>query len=169
MNYVILPTIEELGAELYMQPELPTVEFTRDKVKYTVTDIRLLNQVGINTLDTIINQIADNPDDTEITFRTDGVKDNYVDIVRDIVMGIKYKIEKKGRNGFSGEGSFLVSTAIRGENEIIFRWSKDHAKVIHDYIEKCQGKGESVNYYAMIAEVADKSIGSMIDEMKKTS
>ena len=169
MNLLVLPTIEELGAQLYMHPELPMVEFMKGKVKYTVTDIRLLNQVGINVLDTIISYIADDPDDTEITFRTDGVEENSIDVVRDIVMGIRYKIEKKGRNGFSGDGNFLVSAMIRGENEITFRCIKENAVMIHNYIENCQKKGESVNYYAMIAEVADKSLADMREELLRTS
>ena len=155
MNFIQIPDLESLG-EFYMMPELPMIEFKKDKVRYSVTDIRLLNQVGIYVLETILNKIAENPDNETVTFIREGVNDSAVNVVRDIVMGIRYKIEKKGRNGYFGQGTFLVSAVDVTDTKMTFYLLKDHVGIVHDYIQSRKNKNENVNFYELVVEVADK-------------
>lgn len=160
-NYVSLPW-DELFAngniKICMNPELPTIKFEKNKVTYTITDIRLLNETAVNVFTEALSYVISEPDVEEMTFETSEDIDEYLkEVLSDILNGITYIAEKKGKNGFKYESHFLVSGTKWTNNTFTVTWTKDYARWIYECAHDKAVNGEPINYYALVIDVAEKS------------
>lgn len=146
------------GSKFYRIPELPKIKFKANKVQYSITDVRLLNENAVYTFLNIINTVANEPDTEEVTFKIeDDTNEDTVEIITDILMGISYTAKKGGKHGFESSSSFLVTGVERHEAEdyktITFKLIKDHAQAIYEYAQE----HEQPNLYELVIAIEEKS------------
>ena len=154
------------GATIYERPELPMVKFEKDKIKYEVTDIRLLNELAIGVFEHIIYRIAHDPEIEEVKFIVKDLDDDKIDLIIDIVTGIEVKAEKGGEKGWIVEGRILECSAgkreTETEKEVIFKfYSKERIKAIHNSVKDGHAS------MADIAVAVVKSINDFFEESLK--
>ena len=128
------------SARLIQTPDLPVLKFEANKVKYEVTDLRLLHPTAVNAFERILDEVVSTPDCESVTFDASGVSDDVLNIVDDILIGMSFKAEKRGRNGFIHSGRFLVesmhrvrSTATDAVITRTYDLIKENANIIHEY------------------------------------
>ena len=124
--------------EVYTRPKLPEIQFVKDRVAYSFTDIRYLKESAVCVFFNILEEVISDGDVTEVTFDVSNIDEYEVRIISDILMGIEYEARKKGRNGFWIKGSFLVigyheTTEDDGRKTITYDLSSITPKIIHDY------------------------------------
>ena len=146
------------GSKFYRIPELPKIKFKANKVQYSITDVRLLNENAVCTFLNILNTVANEPDTEEVTFKIeDDTNEDTVEIITDILMGISYTAKKGGKHGFESSSSFLVTGVDRHEAEdyktITFKLIKDHAQAIYEYAQE----HEQLNLYELVIAIEEKS------------
>lgn len=112
------------GAKLYQRPEMPMFRFNKDGVRYSVTDFRLLNPIGVRAFEICLNVMLNDQNASECRIECSGdLGDDTIEIVKDIVLGFQYRAEKGGKNGFKLEscgGIAGVTTEIpEGGNKIL--------------------------------------------------
>jgi hypothetical protein len=156
------------GSKFYRIPELPKIKFKANKVQYSITDVRLLNENAVCTFLNILNTVANEPDTEEVTFKIeDDTNEDTVEIITDILMGISYTAKKGGKHGFESSSSFLVAGVKRHETEdyktITFKLIKDHAQAIYEYAQE----HEQPNLYELVIAVEDKSREYMVEYLKE--
>lgn len=144
------------GAEMYMRPQLPTIEFEINNTKYKVTDLRCLNETAVNCFVQILNTVCNTPDCKEVSFITN-IDKNELDLIADILTSIDYEFRKGGKNGYSQKSVLLVTSYMYEETKdgtvCVFNLIKDHAKVMYDY---AQSK-KKIGYYELVMAVAEYS------------
>lgn len=114
--------------------KLPEIEFERDKVKYTVTDIRPLNEVAIYIIQTILEIFCSREGVDTIGFeRNDGISDERTQLIIDIVLQYGWKAEKKGKNGFCYCGGRLVTGVHWDDKTITFDACKETADAMFEH------------------------------------
>lgn len=146
------------GSKFYRIPELPKIKFKANKVQYSITDVRLLNENAVYTFLNILNTVANEPDTEEVTFKIeDDTNEDTVEIITDILMGISYTAKKGGKHGFESSSRFLVTGVERHEAEdyktITFKLIKDHAQAIYEYAQE----HEQPNLYELVIAIEEKS------------
>ena len=146
------------GSKFYRIPELPKIKFKANKVQYSITDVRLLNENAVCTFLNILNTVANEPGTEEVTFKIgDDTNEDTVEIITDILMGISYTAKKGGKHGFESSSSFLVTGVDRHEAEdyktITFKLIKDHAQAIYEYAQE----HEQPNLYELVIAIEEKS------------
>ena len=156
------------GSKFYKIPELPKIEFKANKVKYSVTDIRLLNESAVYTFLNILNTVANEPDTEEVSFKIgDDTSEDTVDIITDILMGISYTAKKGGKHGFEASSSFLVTGVERHETEgcktITFKLIKAHAQAIYEYAQE----HEQPSLYELVIAIEEKSREKIAEYVKE--
>lgn len=141
--------------EMYMLPNLPTIELKVNKTKYEVTDLRCLNEKAIHCLMEILDEVCSNPNCKEVPFDMTGLEEDEIHMISDILSGMTYKAYTSRGKGYTmkGEGHFLVNSMwYQGNNNIYtFGLNQDNAKIIYEY---AKGK-ESVSYYELVIAVAE--------------
>lgn len=144
------------GAKLYMRPELPTVKFKHEKVTYTVTDVRLLNESAVQTFAEMLScVIADESISDKITLLIPvGVDESTVDIITDIIMGISFSASKGGKNGFYTSGAFLATGYDRSGQKLNVHLIPDNVLAIRDYYNTV--KPEKLSLFDLVIAVAKK-------------
>ena len=141
--------------ELRVNPKLPEILFTRDKVEYKCSDLRLLNESAIRTFGAIIQAIIEAEDVIdEIRFSTKGIDEVTVDIIKDVLFGLQFSARKKGRNGYECGGALLIDGVVQGDEEITFLIPTSRAKAIRKYGKSCNGK---VDYFDLIVAIENES------------
>lgn len=146
------------NSKVYMMPDLPKIEFKRDKIKYKITDIRFLNETAVNVFLSIMETAMNTEDCEEVSFDITGIiKENHWDLISDIVENIRYEVSKGGKNGFRHDGYFLTglgSTYTKKDNtEIVtIRLRKDHAQYLYEYARD----KETVDYIDAIIYVLNR-------------
>ena len=145
------------GAKLYAGLKLPEIEFKKDKVKYTVTDLRPLNENAIYTLETILGAVLSNPDTNEVSFGIEMDKCEYdkIELIIDILVAVRYSAKKGGKYGWKKDGNFLVSGArvesIDDIEVITFELIKSHA----DAIRECAEEKPEPSFLELVIAVAN--------------
>ena len=157
------------NVKIVLSPEFPKITFRKDKIEYSITDIRYLNSVAINTLENILRNIGTTEennitDEMELELPESLGKDQ-IQIVIDVLLGIHYEMKKKGKNGFFEGGTFLILGIWHTDNKLTIQLNKDHAKYIREYFI---GK-EEVNIYAMIIYVLYKDHCANIENFKRVA
>ncbi len=140
------------GFELFKVPELPKVQFKTDGVKYECTDLRFLNAGAVNCFLVILGEISRSANCNEVGFDVAGVDESDINLIVDIVLGVRFGYSKGGKNGFSGEGSFIMGVRHEGSGDdarIVFEIPEDIADAIHRY---ANGK-ENVSYTEIVVAV----------------
>lgn len=89
------------GAELYVHPEMPSIEFKRNGIKYSMTDFRLLHTPGVEAFGMCLNTMINDPDARECSIQCNDLDDDTIKIITDIVTGFHYSAKKGGKHGFS--------------------------------------------------------------------
>lgn len=128
------------GAELYIASVLPTIEYKMNGVDYEIADLTLLHQGGKDAFLAILDRAANDENIEEVIFSTEGVEDEDIEIITDIVMGFTYKAEKKGRNGWTMQGKYLVMGCERTDDTITFKLDKGAVKSIARLAKEKEGK-----------------------------
>lgn len=145
--------------KLCISPELPKVEFKMKNIKYSVTDIRLLDKTAVSCLYIILEKCLEERDVVQVPIVfPDKIDDETRRIISDILLGIKWKATKGGKNGFNGYGNFLITGIRTLTRTMIFETNVDEANFIHDYMQQKIKSGQNVNLYEMIAESAYNSM-----------
>lgn len=145
------------NSKAYMMPDLPKIEFKRDKIKYKITDIRFLNETAVNVFFTIMETAMNTEDCEEVSIDITDVEEDNWDLISDIVENIRYEMSKGGKNGFRHAGYFLTglgSTYTKKDNtEIVtIRLRKDHAKYLYEFARD----KETVDYIDAIIYVLNR-------------
>lgn len=139
------------------KPELPKITISKDNVNYHITDLTYLNQSAVAMIFELMNDAIANPNVTEIEYVIpDEMENENLKLITDIVTNIDFKAEKRGRDGWSIEGTFLTSGCCRKERKngiktITFYVNKDDSQAMKKYIE---GK-QTANFYDVVMAVAD--------------
>lgn len=146
-------------------PDLPMFHFKVDKVNYSVTDLRMLNEAALNALGEIISVVKSNPCVQEVSLNFDiHTSNSTLKIISDILLGMEYKAEKKGRGGFLRLGNFLVSgiqTEITKECKTMkVELISDHVTAIHEYLQS----HDQLNLCELIVELAKRSL-RLVEEL----
>lgn len=158
------------GGELYQQPELPKVEFKKDRITYSMTDFRLLHPLGVQAFQICINAMANTPDVKECEIVCDGdVGGDTFDIITDIVMGFSYEARKGGRNGFS-MASHVITGVTReqkeGENtKLVFRFGGDFPKSVFEYCN--EHMSEAVTIADLVVYAVSKEQAELREAVKR--
>lgn len=140
-------------------PELPKLEFKANKVKYSVTDLRYLNENAIDVFQNILTGVISERGIKEITFNIQkGTSENTLRVISDILMAMSYSAEKKGKNGYTLGGALLVTGCHRNDDSITFHLVKENAEIIFDYAMENFKYDKKINIYELVIEIADKSI-----------
>ena len=145
------------GAKIYERHKLPTIEFKKNGVEYTISDLTLLNPIGVSAFENVLNCLASGIGN-EAKLRVDSsVTDDDLDIVYDIVTGFAYDVKKKGKNGYRFSGARLIhsmTTEKRKDGRFVtFTTSPEIANDIHEYAE---ANNYVVNLIDMIVYIAEK-------------
>lgn len=148
------------GSSLYMAPTLPTITYKKNGVEYTMTDLRYLNEAGVQAFRDCVEHAANDKTIKEVIFLIpDGMEKEKVEIVCDILLGFSIEAKKKGRKGWHYQGRFLVY-GLRREKD------KDGDRLIAELVP------EAVEAIASIAREKGKvditdAIERYIDEMRQ--
>lgn len=160
------------NAKVYRTFDIPMIEFKAKGITYKATDIRPLNETAVYMFEKILNCVINNLNCDEVVFTVDGdVSDASVELVIDILMGMKYSAKKNGKNGFEIHSAFLIAGFERkqmvGSKDlyIIVKLIEDHANAIYDYAQK--NKADKYNYLELVMAVANEAENSMKDWMQK--
>ena len=139
------------GTKFYMTPKLPVVNFKKDKVKYKVTDLRLLNEQGVHVVMTILDTLCDYKTN-EVRFDiAEGTSEETIDLCSDIAFGFEWEAYKPGRNGYIISGKLVYGVRREG-NELVFECPKENAETIYEY---AHGK-KTVSIYELVIAMAEK-------------
>ena len=148
------------GAMMYRRPELPKYEFKANKVKYTVSDLRLLHPQGIEAFESILRIVANTPDCKEVSFDVSDLSEDTIEIVTDILLGITYHAVKSGKNGFEMGGNFLIIGVSRKENIMTCQLAKPHAWAIFKYAHEKARNNEPIKFLDLVCAVAESALES---------
>ena len=158
------------GSSFFQTPKLPTIEFKAGKVKYTVTDLRVLNETAVDCFLKILNEAMNTPNCTSVSFNVTGMPKTTIDLVEDIVSAIKIEASKKGRKSFSFSGSFLTRgtsmyTTKNGEKILEFKLIEDDAKAVYEYAHE----NEHPSVYGAAVAIHEKTEARLAEAMKQYS
>ena len=146
------------GAMMYRRPELPKYEFKANKVKYTVSDLRLLHPKGVEAFESILKIVANTPDCKEVSFDVSDLDEDTINIVTDILMGITYAAAKGGKNGFEINGTFLITGVAREGNIMTCQLVKEHAWAIFKYAHEKVRNNEPINFLDLVCAVSESTL-----------
>ena len=123
--------------KLYKRPNLPTFEFTKNKTKYTITDLRLLNPIGVNAFEICLEWMTEGENQEECRLACDkSVSDNDIEIAIDIVCGFSISANRKGKNGFYVSICAIPSVTIEEHEDskiLIFKFNDMFNKSVYEY------------------------------------
>lgn len=122
--------------KFYTLPSLPMVTFKSEGIEYTYPDFLLLNTDGISAFFDVFRCMLDHPENGVKTIHlSKGISDLFKKIIAFIVIGVKFKAKKKGRNGFVCNMSLITSFSIH-EESIDFCWFPEMARHISTYFHE---------------------------------
>ena len=136
------------GVPLHANFDLPMIKFEKNHVEYEITDIRPLNKDAVNVIERIFTLMYVDPSLDEFSFEiSDDMSDQEVELIIDIIMSLTYKINKRGKNGFSFDGALLPCGTYRTERN----GEKILTLVLYDgsikqAVAACMREGPSVSW-----------------------
>ena len=148
------------GAKCYIRPELPEIKFTKDKVNYSVTDIRVLNEMAVDTFIRCVQTAIWDRDAEKAKFTVGkDITQMQLDLVSDIVTGIKWSSKKGGKKGFYQFGGFIATGSMiteneAGERELEFELITDNVKAIHDFMKDRDAK--KLPYFDLVVALSNR-------------
>lgn len=158
------------GSKIYMMPNLPMIEVERNGIKYKTTDIRFLNETAVNIFLHIMQTAMNTEDCEEVSFDVTGIEKNKLDLILDIVGGIRYEVSTGRKNGLRHSDCYFLtgisSTYMKRDNtEIVtIQLRKDHAQYLYEYA----GDKKTVDYIDAIIYVANRSQEKISDYVKNS-
>jgi len=165
MKYTRLETTMNLfgmDIKVHRIPELPKLHFQRGGVKYSVTDLRVLNEHAVDAFEQMLKYVMEVPNCYEMKFIiSDDTPNENVNLIVDIVTGISYSAKKGGKHGYETEGVLLAYGTHYEYDEqghiasIKFDISKDNAKAIYEYAKKKRRNNEAIDYCDLVMAIAD--------------
>lgn len=164
MKYTRLETTMNLfgmDMKVHRIPELPKLHFQRGGVKYSVTDLRVLNEHAVDAFEQMMKYVMEVPNCEEMNFIiSDDTPNENVNLIVDIVTGISYSAKKGGKHGYETEGVLIAYGAGYEYSEegriksVTFHLCKDNARAIYDYAKNNHDKGV-INYLDLVVAIAD--------------
>ena len=147
------------GAELIKGTQLPMVEFKIGKTKYGITDLRYLNSNARDIIAAcVLSAIEGETDHCTFNISEGLLEDGELKVLCDILLGIKFKFYKGGRNGFCGTGAFLIGevsyTIEDGKIELRCELFKEHA----EKLQRSFSGAEKVNFFDAVMAIAEMMI-----------
>ena len=151
---------DELEKNIRVMPTFPELEFQKDGVKYTVTDIRYLDKNGVNCFLKILNNVIENGEiqKQEFEFPSD-IDENVLQVIIDIVMQIGVTAENE--DGDYVSGAALVAEVQRNNTKVVFRLLSDHAKILSDIGRKIKKRHVSIDFFELMLLFADALMEDM--------
>ena len=146
---------DEIEKNIRMMPQLPELELEKEGMKYTMTDVRYLNQMAVECFLMVLNNVIENDqlEEQEISFKNELTDDQYR-VISDILMQIGVSAEDSDDDYV--HGTVVVSGTRRQNNKIIVKLLKDHAEIIRDLGQKKIKNREEINYFLFMIEFADE-------------
>lgn len=132
------------GGKMYKRPDIPKVQFKKDKINYSMTDFRLLHPLGLEAFKICLGAMIGIQDATEcrIAIGTD-MDDDTIDIIIDIVTGFEYEARKGGRNGFYCCSSPVTGSEVEesedGNKVLVFKFYEQFSKSVYEYSHMHKG------------------------------
>ena len=154
------------GWEIYRSPDLPTLKFITNGVKYEVTDIRFLNETALNVLSNIIEIIAGRPkpDVKSVQMFYSDMDDDTLDLITTILLAIKVKATKGGKYAWNCCRTFLIIGITKREDGITFELAEDQALAIWNY---CKTNKPHINFYELAVAVINDQHERLIKTLEK--
>lgn len=147
-------------AEITMAPILPKTEFKVGKTTYSITDFTYLNEYAKRIFNCVLQKAYNAPLGKSVCFEVPNeVTDESLRIATKIIGSIFYKVKRKGRNGFSEDGTFLIHgvwTYVKkdGSRTIELDIDEKLAMSIYEYAQKRKSEGVlQVSLNELVAEV----------------
>lgn len=158
INPVVFRDIIPDDVVMYMRPEMPSVEFKRKGVKYSMTDLRLLHPLGVEAFELCLNTMLNNPEIRECSIQCNDLDDNTIKIITDIVMGFQCTAKKGGKHGFfTGATPIYKTVCEKSENgnpiKMAFHITDSFARCVYKYRQSC--KDTPINLCDIVASVCD--------------
>ena len=149
------------NTELLTLPSIPTVKFKEDGIKYEVSDLSLLNPIGIEAVKDIIVYAANHKDAEEVYFEIpSGMSQEERNVATSIAMGFSYKAESRT---LMVAGRLLQGWTILEYQEkecICFYLTENAAKSIYRFAEKAR---EEMRYKLNIKEVVKQCVSDLVN------
>ena len=158
------------GAEMYVRPELPSIEFKRDGIKYSMTDLRLLHPLGVEAFEMCLNTIINDPTATECSIRCNDLDDDTIKIISDIVTGFQFEARKGGRNGFKFDTNGLIHGSMLEKSEngepaiLTFYIDGSFARSIYECYQ--QHKDAKINLCDIVAYHYEQTKNEMLEYLE---
>ena len=81
-EYFTIPLIPWDDIKIIQRLDLPKFEFKIDRIKYKATDLRLLNPLAIQALNTIIENIKEYPNIEEVRFNVSNLNKDEIFVMK---------------------------------------------------------------------------------------
>jgi len=150
------------GAKLYERHKTPLLEFRQNRIKYKMTDFQLLHPLGVEAFRMCLGEMMSDPDAEECRIEvSEGVDDDTVEIIIDIVMGFEYQAEKGGKNGFYIGSCVIPSMRCEeqdGKKTLVFKFNGEFSRCAYDYAHMHAGENITLAglvIYAVEAHMKD--------------
>lgn len=149
------------NTEFLTLPSIPTVKFKEDGIKYEVSDLSLLNPIGIKAVKDIIVYAANHKDAEEVYFEIPSeMSQEERNVVTSIAMGFSYKAESRT---LMVAGRLLQGWTILEYQEkeyICFYLTENAAESIYRFAEK---EREEMRYKLNIKEVVKQCVSDLVN------
>lgn len=145
-------------------PEVPTIKFKKNGVTYTAPDLRLLNETAVSAVEYILGALKGDAKNTELSFSlTPDCPDSTLQATIDILLGMEFSAEKKGKNGWMVSAHLLNCSTATVETDqrtvLTVTINKETARDIHEFQE---GR-ESTPVDDLVVFLADKARARMME------
>jgi hypothetical protein len=155
------------GAVLTMMPELPMREYKSDGIKCKVTDLRLLHPTGVEAVKIIFNTMMNEPDVEEVNIGLpDSMDEDTIEIMSDIVMGVRWRASKGGKHGFEMGGCIVYSRStietVDGKRSVSFRVDRADSAALYDFTHS--STKESISLFEAINAIINARRKECMDE-----
>ena len=100
-------------------PEVPTIKFKKNGVTYTAPDLRLLNETAVSAVEYILGALREGADNTSLNFSlSPECPDSTLQATIDILLGMEFSAEKKGKNSWSVSSHLLNAATTTAETDL---------------------------------------------------
>lgn len=126
------------NAEIYVTPKFPEFSWEKDGITYAATDIRWLRDAVSFTLNSIVREVAKNPEQKQITFlaEADIATVGQTKELGLLLTSIKARAAKNGKYGFIVDGVILCDGFIVHKKEygteLVLYIKREDAKTVHE-------------------------------------